>query len=303
MKDKVYIIVGPTASGKTAAAVALAKQINGEIISADSMQIYQGMDIGTAKPSMEEREGIPHHMFDVASPGETYSVAMFQSAAQECIADILKRGNVPIIAGGTGLYINSLTYCLDFTNTSYDEAFRAELQQYDNELLHQMLLKQDAEAATRIHVNDKKRMIRRLEILRNGETGEYRFNEINDQHNFVMAGLSPERAVLYARINKRVDQMMQDGLLDEVKKLAQFYPHAPTALQAIGYKELLDAMKGKISFIQAVEEIKKNTRHYAKRQLTWFRRDPRITWYDPLTYQNMDELAAEIINQGKSREG
>lgn len=296
MKEKVYIILGPTASGKTAVAIELAKKLNGEIISADSMQIYKGMDIGTAKPSIEERQGIPHHLFDIAEPDETYSVAMFQQAAKACIEDIIIRGRVPIVAGGTGLYLNALTYDLDFTETSQDSAFREELMQKDALMLYDMLSKQDARAAMRIHPHDKKRIVRRLEILKNeGSAKDYVFRRPNEAYQFIMAGLTTDRAVLYERINRRVDGMVEQGLVEEVKALAQTYTNASTSMQAIGYKELLCYLQGNDTLESAVEKIKRNSRRYAKRQWIWFKRDDRIVWYDTAEYENNAAAIAQAI--------
>lgn len=296
MKEKVYIILGPTASGKTAVAIELAKKLNGEIISADSMQIYKGMDIGTAKPSIEERQGIPHHLFDIAEPDETYSVAMFQQAAKACIEDIIIRGKVPIVAGGTGLYLNALTYDLDFTETSQDSAFREELMQKDALMLYDMLSKQDAQAAMRIHPHDKKRIVRRLEILKNeGSAKDYVFRRPNEAYQFIMAGLTTDRAVLYERINRRVDGMVEQGLVEEVKALAQTYTNASTSMQAIGYKELLCYLQGNDTLESAVEKIKRNSRRYAKRQWIWFKRDDRIVWYDTAEYENNAAAIAQAI--------
>ncbi|BDF58335.1 tRNA dimethylallyltransferase [Christensenellaceae bacterium] len=296
MKKKVYIILGPTASGKTAVAIELAKKLNGEIVSADSMQIYKGMDIGTAKPSIKERQGIPHHLFDIAEPDEAYSVAMFQQAAKACIEDIIIRGKVPIVAGGTGLYLNALTYDLDFTETSQDSAFREELMQKDALILHDMLSKQDAQAAMRIHPHDKKRIVRRLEILKNeGGAKDYVFRRPNEAYQFIMAGLTTDRAVLYERINRRVDGMVEQGLVEEVKALAQTYTNASTSMQAIGYKELLCYLQGNDTLDDAVEKIKRNSRRYAKRQWIWFKRDDRIVWYDTAAYENNAAAIAQAI--------
>lgn len=296
MKEKVYIILGPTASGKTAVAIELAKKLNGEIVSADSMQIYKGMDIGTAKPSIKERQGIPHHLFDIAEPDEAYSVAMFQQAAKACIEDIIIRGKVPIVAGGTGLYLNALTYDLDFTETSQDSAFREELMQKDALMLYDMLSKQDAQAAMRIHPHDKKRIVRRLEILKNeGSAKDYVFRRPNEAYQFIMAGLTTDRAVLYERINRRVDGMVEQGLVEEVKALAQTYTNASTSMQAIGYKELLCYLQGDDTLESAVEKIKRNSRRYAKRQWIWFKRDDRIVWYDTAEYENNAAAIAQAI--------
>ena len=301
MKEQVYIILGPTASGKTATAIELAKLKNGEIISADSMQVYREMDIGTAKPDMDERQGIVHHMIDVAAVDEPYSVAMFQQAAKGWIRDILSRGKTPVLVGGTGLYLNSITYRLDFTDTSYDLAFRQKLEKRNAQELHRILSEKDPQAAERIHENDKKRIIRRLEILNNGDgKNGYEFRRPNDEYDFVMAGLTTERKVLYERINRRVDLMMQQGLLQEAETLYHKYGDTPTSMQAIGYKELIEYFKGNMPLDEAVAVLKRNTRRYAKRQLTWFRRDERVCWYDISSYANAAELAHHILNKDRT---
>lgn len=299
MKNKAYIILGPTASGKTAAAVELAKQTDGEVISADSMQIYREMDIGTAKPSVEERQGITHRMLDFVSPRTAYSVAMFQQGAKGWIKDILRRGKTPVIAGGTGLYLNSVTYKLDFTETSHDTALRKALEGREAGDLHRELAEKDPQAAQRIHPNDKKRIIRRLEILSNDDgKGEYCFRIPNDEYSFVIAGLTTARETLYQRINARVDHMMERGLLEEARQLFAKYGSAPTSMQAIGYKELISYLQGEATLDASVELLKKNSRRYAKRQLTWFRRDERVQWYDTADYGTPAGIAEEILRQG-----
>ncbi len=301
MKKDVYIILGPTASGKTAVGIELAKQTNGEIISADSMQIYCGMDIGTAKPSMQERQGIAHHLIDIVQPDEMYSVAMFQKAATAYIEDILSRGKTPVVVGGTGLYLNALTYELDFTETSHNSVLREELMQKDTAELHQMLFELDKDAAGRIHPNDKKRIIRRLEILKGeGNSASYEFRKPNEAYRFIMAGLTTDRAVLYERINNRVDQMIGQGLVSEVTTLARQYTSASTSMQAIGYKELISYLQGEITLERAIYEIKRNSRRYAKRQWVWFKRDERIVWYDTADYDNNAlRIAQEILRQNQ----
>lgn len=298
MKSKVYVVVGPTASGKTATAVELARLTAGEVISADSMQIYREMNIGTAKPDEGERQGIAHHMIDIVPPDCPYSVAMFQQEAFGWIENILSRGKTPVIAGGTGLYINALTYRLDFTETAYDLEFRASLEKREAGDLYQELSEKDPQAAARIHPNDKKRIIRRLEILHHGDGNEeYRFRVPNDDYSFVMAGLTMERETLYERINKRVDLMMERGLLEEARKLFTKYGSTPTSMQAIGYKELISYLNGRADLEESVALLKKNTRRYAKRQLTWFRRDERIRWYNTADYPDIAAIAKEILNQ------
>ena len=303
MKERVYVIVGPTASGKTAAAVELAKRMDGEVVSADSMQIYCDMNIGTAKPDQKEMQGVVHHMIDIVSPDAAYSVAMFQRGAFGWIRDIVKRGKTPIVVGGTGLYINSLTYRLDFTETAHDPEFRALLEKREPASLHRELAQADSEAALRIHPHDKKRIIRRLEILRHQkERGSYSFGVLNDDYDFIMSGLTMERALLYDRIERRVDQMMERGLLEEARSLFQKYGDAPASMQAIGYKEFIPYFMGSISLEEAVGLLKRNTRRYAKRQLTWFRRDQRIRWYD--VQENgitATELAKQLSEQGRDK--
>lgn len=304
MKNKVYIILGPTASGKTAVAIELAKRTNGEIISADSMQIYREMDIGTAKPPLKERQGIAHRMLDFVSPKYPYSVAMFQQGAEGWIRNILNRQKTPIIAGGTGLYLNALTYELDFTDTSFDEAFRASLTSREAGDLHRELAQKDPQAAQRIHPNDKKRIIRRLEIIEHGDGGEeYSFRVPKTQYDFVIAGLTTERKRLYERINARVDQMMQEGLLEEARQLFAKYGTQPISMQAIGYKELGSYLRGESTLAAAVELLKRNSRRYAKRQLTWFRRDDRIKWYDTASYATPALIAEEILKQEQKTDG
>lgn len=299
MKNKktVFIILGPTASGKTSVAIELAKLLDGEIISADSMQIYKGMDIGTAKPSKEKMQGITHHMVDVVEPDEPFSVAMFQQKAFCEIEQILKRGHVPIIAGGTGLYINALTYLLDFTKTEQDGTYRKMLEEKSNEELFE-LLKQKEEAATkRIHINDRKRLIRRLEILKDGQPGQYNFMQQNDAYEFRMVGLLAPREELYRRINQRVDEMFSAGLLEEATKVYQEYGKNVISMQAIGYKEFIPYFQQEHSLEKVREQIKQDTRRFAKRQMTWFRRDERIHWYDIMDYACPKELAEQIARQ------
>ncbi|MEG0584985.1 MAG: tRNA (adenosine(37)-N6)-dimethylallyltransferase MiaA [Christensenellaceae bacterium] len=295
MKQKVYVIVGPTASGKTAAAIELAKLINGEIISADSMQIYKKMNIGTAKPTLKEMQGIVHHMIDIVEPDDDFSVAMFQKMAKECIKEIFLRGKTPIVVGGTGLYINSITYLLDFTQTIHDEVLREKLNKLDNTQLHQLLKNADEQSAQRIHPNDKKRVIRRLEILQSGKTDSYDFDVPNTEHQFIISGLSTDRKLLYERINQRVDDMIQNGLIDEAKCVYNQYGGKITSMQAIGYKEIVGFFEDKISQEECIELIRRNTRRFAKRQLTWFCRDERINWINTTEFSNMKELAQSMI--------
>lgn len=285
--DKVLVIAGPTASGKTDLAVDLALMVNGEIISADSMQIYRGMDIGTAKPSMEERQGIEHHMIDIVDPDEEFSVARFKDGAVKCIQDILKRGKVPVVVGGTGLYINSLVYNVTFSETMNDWDYRKYLRDYAQrngpEALHKLLEKADPVSAAEIHPNNIKRVIRALEVYKT--TGkpisQHKLESRLEKpaYDYKIFGLEVERNLLYERIEQRVDKMMELGLYQEVEGLlAHGYSPGLVSLQGIGYKEIILAIQGKCSLSGAVEQIKLGTRHFAKRQMTWFRRTEGLKW-------------------------
>ncbi|KRQ87024.1 tRNA dimethylallyltransferase [Caloramator mitchellensis] len=304
MKKNIVIIAGPTASGKTKLGIELAKRINGEVVSADSMQIYKYMDIGSAKPTTEEMQGIPHHMIDVVTPDVEFSVAMYRKMAVECIDDIIKRGKIPIVVGGTGLYINSLIYPLDFTETSRDEDYRLYLEnlakEKGNAYVHEMLKEVDNESYIRLHPNDLKRIIRALEVYKN--TGkpisEYqRESKLRDvDFNFAFICLTMDRAKLYDRINKRVDIMFEMGLVDEVKRLKDMgYTRNMTSMQGIGYKEVFDYLDGYFTLDEIKEYIKQSTRRYAKRQLTWYRREDRIYWVNLDEYDSFDEVLENII--------
>lgn len=287
-KPNIVCVVGPTASGKTAFAIELAKQRNGEIVSCDSMQIYKYMDIGTAKPTAQERAQIPHHMIDFADPNEDYSVADFVIRARLCIDDIISRGKLPVLCGGTGLYIDSVVNQIEYPKEMRDDEYRAELwkvaESEGNEVLHNMLSEIDATAAENIHPNNTKRVIRALEICKTSGMTKTEADKLavsTPIYEAEMTGLNMERARLYDRINRRVDIMMEQGLLDEVKRLIDMgVRRNSTAMQAIGYKELLLYIDGKCSLDEAVEKIKLESRRYAKRQLTWFRRNKNIVWIE-----------------------
>lgn len=297
-KNKFIVITGPTASGKTHVSVEIAKQLNTEIICADSMQIYRGMDIGTAKATEQEREGIAHHMLDIADPDEDYSVAEFQREAFSLIDDINNKGMAPIISGGTGLYINSLVYKLDFGTESRDDAVRQKYAQLADDknvsYLYNMLKEKDPEYASVISENDKRRIIRRLEIIETGGNKEYNFRRRNDSYDYIMIGLTMPRDCLYERIEKRVDIMMREGLLEEVKRIDNKYGNV-NALQAIGYKELVSFLNGECGLEDAIALIKRNTRRFAKRQITWFKRDERIEWFDTAKYSCIEDTINDII--------
>ena len=308
--DKVLIIVGPTASGKTKLGIEAAKRFNGEIISADSMQIYKYMNIGTAKPNSDEQEGVPHHLIDIMEPNEKFSVAEFKERAEKCIEDILGRGKLPIIVGGTGLYVNALINTFDFMNTNENPEFRQKLEeeakQFGNEVLYEKLKKIDPEVCNRIHLNDLKRIIRALEIYevtgKNITENQKNTKEISKKYDYIIVGLNTDREKLYERINLRVDIMLKEGLLDEVRAIQSRLKDAgkTTSLQAIGYKEIIDFYDGKISLDEAIEKVKKESRNYAKRQLTWFRRNQDIVWLEVIdSIENKLEIIENLLKEEK----
>ena len=305
-KTKLGLIVGPTASGKTAASIALAQRLNAEIISADSIQVYRGMDIGSAKPTMEERQGIPHHLMDAVDiDSPKFSVAEYRRMAGEAIDNIVSRGKYPLVVGGTGLYVNSLIYPLNFTSVPSDEKLRSELtalEQKQKGAAYALLQAEDPKAARRLHPNDVKRVIRALEVVR--LTGKPIDDHGGDFANQAQAaipyeptiiGLTMPREMLYERINLRVDIMLRQGLLDEARAIydAGYDPALP-ALQGLGYKQLFKHFAGEYTFDEAIEAIKLETRHFAKRQLTWFRRDKRIIWFDISQYPDKESLNQAI---------
>ena len=288
MQPKIVVITGPTASGKTALGVALAQRLGGEVVSADSMQIYRGMDIGTAKPTPEEMQGVPHHMIDIADPAENYSVSRYAAQAAACVDDILARGKLPIVVGGTGLYIDSLIAGRTFADGTADTALRQELSERYDEIGGEGLLgelrKVDPERAARLHPADKKRIVRAMEVyILTGKTitqHNLETQAIPPRYRPVWLGLDySDRAVLYRRIDLRVDKMLEDGLLDEIRALLALgvSPKA-TAMQAIGYKEFFGYLNGACTLDEAAALCKQRSRNYAKRQLTWFRRNPDIHW-------------------------
>lgn len=287
-KPKIIGVVGPTASGKTDYAIRLAKERGGEVVSCDSMQIYRHMDIGTAKPTSEEMQGIPHHMIDIAEPEENFSVARFVKLARECIDDILERGKIPVLCGGTGLYFDSIINNLEFSEMETDEEYRQSLnalaEEKGCEFVHRMLREVDPRSADAIHPNNLKRVIRALEIYKvSGKPKSVLDREQRGEplYEGEIFGLSRPRDVLYDRINRRVDIMMEQGLLEEVKTLISMgiSPKA-TSMQAIGYKELVWYLDGTLTLKEAVDKIKQESRRYAKRQITWFKRNPDIIWLE-----------------------
>jgi tRNA dimethylallyltransferase len=296
-KPKIVVICGPTASGKTALGIKIAQQANGEIISSDSMQIYKDMDIGTAKPTPEERAQAVHHLVDFVSPDERYSVADFKKDATEKIEDILSRGKLPIIVGGTGLYVNSLIYNIEYKEEITDIEYRNELEKIDLETLYKQAREIDPEAAERVSQNDRKRITRILEIYHTtGKTKTQMEAESRKEvkYDYKIFVLTPERDKLYERINLRVDLMMQAGLVDEVKQLLQKYNEFPTAMQGLGYKEVKEYLDSEITEEEMVEKIKQESRHYAKRQLTWFRQYKDATWLDTFDENNVNIILDKL---------
>lgn len=310
--NPIICIAGPTASGKTALAVELAKQLNGEVISCDSMQVYKRMDIGTAKPTEEEMQGIPHHMIDVAEPDEDFSVSRYCCLAAPIVDDIVARGKTAIIAGGTGLYMDSLirgNAFAPFPSTGVREKLEAQADSEGMEFMLNWLRSVDPESAARLHLSDRKRIIRALEVyLETGQTiteHNRKTQQIPPKYTPLWLGLDfADRAELYRRIDRRVDMMLEMGLISEIQGLlASGIPPRCTAMQAIGYKEFVNALNGEETIAQAAEEVKKASRHYAKRQLTWFRRNPKLHWLKRQTGQKNEEIlsiARQIIYDSDS---
>lgn len=301
MKPKLIVVAGPTASGKTACAVALCKRIGGEVISADSMQIYRGMDVLTAMPTREEMQGIVHHLLGIAEPTEKFSAAKYRDLARKAIAQVHARGAQPVLCGGTGLYINAVTRPMEFSEKC-DEELRKTLLNMAEEpngrkKLHDMLAEIDPEAAKKLHENDVRRVTRAIEVFRlTGRTqseqakldatrsGDY------DETLFVLRW---PREALYSRIDQRVERMLEAGLVEEVRTLMQSEESHPTALQAIGYKEIAAALEGRMEMQEAVSLVKQLSRNYAKKQMTWFRRDPRAVWIDAMD-KTPEQIATEM---------
>ena len=311
MKKPLIILTGPTAVGKTKASIALAKAIGGEIISADSMQVYKEMDIGSAKISRNEMEGVPHFLVDVLEPDEEFHVVRFQQMAKEAMNTIYNNGHIPIIVGGTGFYIQALLYDIDFTENDGDTAFRTEMEAFANEhgaeALHDKLREIDPASAETIHANNVKRVIRALEFFH--QTGK-KISEHNEEerqkkspYNFIYFVLNDERSHLYERINLRVDLMVQEGLLNEVKSLkAKGYTKDMVSMQGLGYKEVLDYLDGEISFEEAIYRIKRDTRHFAKRQITWFKRERNVTWINKQDFgYDEEKILSEMLSHIKEK--
>lgn len=308
MKKDLFILAGPTAVGKTEISIELAKMLKGEIISADSMQIYKYMDIGSAKIKEDEKQGVPHYLLDFVDPHEEFSVAEFKEKATEIINEVHSRNKLPMIVGGTGFYIDSLIFNYDFANTNKDEDYREYLKnlalEKGNEYVHNLLKDIDMESYNKLYPNDLKRVIRALEVYKLTRKTLSQYNSEQDiydipynVHYFV---LTMDRAKLYEKINKRVDIMMDEGLVDEVIKLKQMgCTDTMQSMKGIGYKEILYYLDNKITLEEAVEMIKKGSRNYAKRQLTWFRKDKRVIWIDKDKYKSNHEICKEIVSQLK----
>ena len=301
-KPKVIVICGPTASGKTSLGIKLTNRINGEIISCDSMQIYKDMDIGTAKPTLEERNAAKHYLVDFVSPDKRYSVADYKKDAEETIDKIISEGKTPIIVGGTGLYLNSLVYGIEYPNIETDLKYREELE---NRVLAEGLGKLydeaaeiDLEAIKKISPNDKKRILRILEIYHaTGKTKtemEIESKKKGVKYDYRIFVLNMEREKLYDRINKRVDIMIENGLEEEVRKLIEKYTKFPTAMQGLGYKEIIEYFDNKITRDEAIEKIKMESRRYAKRQITWFKSYKNAIWLDAENENNVDIILEEL---------
>lgn len=304
MKKPLVILTGPTAVGKTKASIGLAKAIGGEIISADSMQVYKQMDIGSAKIKSAEMEGVPHYLVDVLEPDDEFHVVRFQQMAKQAMCEIYEKGKIPILVGGTGFYIQAVLYDIDFSENEKDTSYRDKLeylaQTKGAAYLHERLMEVDEKSAKDIHANNVKRVIRALEYFH--QTGE-KISEHNEEqrskkspYNFAYFVLNDERSHLYERINLRVDQMITEGLVEEVQSLKdKGYTKDMVSMQGLGYKEMLDYLDGKYSLEQAVEIIKRDTRHFAKRQITWFKREVDVTWIDKNEYAYDEKKILEAM--------
>lgn len=293
MKKPLIILTGPTAVGKTKLSIKLARAVNGEIISADSMQVYRYMDIGSAKIRPEEMEEIPHHLVDCLDPDEEFNVVRFQKMAKEAMEDIYARNRIPILVGGTGFYIQAVTGDIDFTECGEDNSYRKELEKKSKEqgpeVLHRMLFEVDPESALAIHANNTKRVIRALEYYQ--QTGEpislhnQQQRQKESPYNLAYFVLNDERSRLYERIDARIDEMLREGLVDEVKRLQQMgYHKGMVSMQGLGYKEILSYLDGTWSLEEAVYILKRDTRHFAKRQITWFKRERNVEWFHKPDY-------------------
>lgn len=305
-KNKLIILAGPTASGKTSVSIDLAKRLGGEIISADSMQVYKYMDVGTAKISVEEMQGVKHHLIDVLDPKEDFNIVKFQNMVKCSIEEIVKNGHIPILVGGTGFYIQSIIYDIDFNNEDDNSSVRKKLEEeYDAfgaDFMHEKLKKIDIVSAQTIHKNNKKRVIRAIEYFLINNEPISSHNEVQREkkspYDYRFFVLNPPRDILYERINKRVDIMLENGLVDEVKKLREMgLSTANISMQGIGYKEIIEYLDGEVSLETAIENIKQNTRHMAKRQVTWFKRERDVIYVDPFSFESNDKIVDYMIEK------
>ena len=304
MNKPLIILTGPTAVGKTAISIELAKKVNGEIISADSMQVYKGMDIGTAKIKKEEMQGIKHYLIDEFEPDEEFNISVFQKLSKKYINSIIEKGKIPLIVGGTGFYIQSVVYDVEFSEMDIDINYRNELLEISRtkgcEYLHNMLRNVDENSANTIHPNNVKRVIRALEFYQVTNQQISKHNQEQRQkdspYNFVYFVLNTERKILYDRINQRIDKMIREGLIEEVELLKnKGYSKKLISMQGLGYKEILDYLDGIISLDEAINILKRDTRHFAKRQLTWFRREKMVYCIEESNFQNFNEIIKYML--------
>lgn len=306
-KKPLIVLTGPTAVGKTKLSISLAKALNGEIISADSMQVYRYMDIGSAKIKKEEMEGVPHHLIDVLMPWDEFNVVVFQRLCMQAVEEIYERGHVPILTGGTGFYIQSVLYGIDFTQTEEDTGYRESLETLAKEkgtvILHEMLKEVDPVSAETIHANNVKRVIRALEFYRQTGTRISEHNEKERQKESTFTScyfvLNDERSRLYEKIDNRVDEMLQQGLVEEVRHLMELGCRKDmVSMQGLGYKEMISYLSGECSLDEAVYQIKRDTRHFAKRQLTWFKREKDVIWVNKPDFDyDENRILAFMLNQ------
>ena len=312
MKKPLIVLTGPTAVGKTSLSISLAKAVNGEIISADSMQVYKGMDIGSAKIRKEEMQGVTHYLVDILEPEEEFHIVKFQELAKAAMEEIYAKGKIPILVGGTGFYIQAVTRDIDFTQAEQETSYREELEQLAKEkgaeYLHEKLREVDPKSAENIHANNVKRVIRALEFYHQNGTPISEHNEEQKQqtspYNLAYFVLTAQREILYERIDRRVDQMMEEGLLEEVKSLRERGCHrGMVSMQGLGYKEILAYLEGEYPLEEAVRILKRDTRHFAKRQLTWFRREQDVIWVDKEQFHwNEAEILEYMMSVLKERD-
>ena len=304
MKKPLIVLTGPTAVGKTKLSISLAKAVNGEIISADSMQVYKYMDIGSAKIRPEEMDGVPHHLVDVLMPDDEFHIVKFQQMAKAAMDEIYAKGKIPILVGGTGFYIQAITRDIDFTQAEQEDAYRKELEQLAEEkgveYLHNMLKEVDPKAAEEIHMNNIKRVIRALEYFHQNGTPISQHNEEQraqtTPYNLAYFVLNAPRDLLYKRIEKRIDEMVEEGLIEEVTRLKEMgYERGMVSMQGLGYKEILTYLDEEYTLEEAIYVLKRDTRHFAKRQLTWFRREQDVTWVNKDEFDYDDERALSFM--------